>query len=88
MVGVTFFGNFDLASLAIWDRKARWIKDLGWTWGLILFAAITLPWAMMITVRPAISRSSARCISVMLGASRMSSVSGLKAKPQTAIFLP
>ncbi|UAL11179.1 ArnT family glycosyltransferase [Caulobacter segnis] len=39
-----------LAALAIWDRKAGWMKDLGWTWGLILFAAITLPWAMMITV--------------------------------------
>jgi 4-amino-4-deoxy-L-arabinose transferase-like glycosyltransferase len=39
-----------LAALAVWDRKARWIKDLGWTWGLILFAAVVLPWAMMITV--------------------------------------
>lgn len=39
-----------LIALAIWDRKAGWMKDLGWTWGLILFAAITLPWAMMITV--------------------------------------
>lgn len=39
-----------LAALAIWDRKARWMKDLGWTWGLILFAAVVLPWAMMITV--------------------------------------
>jgi 4-amino-4-deoxy-L-arabinose transferase-like glycosyltransferase len=41
---------FAMVALAIWDRKARWMKDLGWTWGLILFAAITLPWAMMITV--------------------------------------
>ncbi|AAK22455.1 ArnT family glycosyltransferase [Caulobacter vibrioides] len=41
---------FALLMLAIWDRKAGWMKDLGWTWGLILFAAITLPWAMMITV--------------------------------------
>ena len=39
-----------LAALAIWDRRVGWMKDLGWTWGLILFAAITLPWAMMITV--------------------------------------
>jgi len=39
-----------LVALAIWDRKARWLKDLGWTWGLILFAAVVLPWAMMITV--------------------------------------
>jgi 4-amino-4-deoxy-L-arabinose transferase-like glycosyltransferase len=41
---------FALVALAIWDRKAAWLKDLGWTWGLILFAAIVLPWAMMITV--------------------------------------
>lgn len=41
---------FALIGLAIWDRKAAWMKDLGWTWGLILFAAICLPWAMMITV--------------------------------------
>lgn len=41
---------FALIGLAIWDRKAGWMKDLGWTWGLILFAAVVLPWAMMITV--------------------------------------
>ncbi len=41
---------FALIGLAIWDRKAGWMKDLAWTWGLILFAAVVLPWAMMITV--------------------------------------
>lgn len=41
---------FALVGLALWDRKAAWMKDLGWTWGLILFAAVCLPWAMMITV--------------------------------------
>nr|WP_295110713.1 glycosyltransferase family 39 protein [uncultured Caulobacter sp.] len=41
---------FALVGLAIWDRKSAWMKDLGWTWGLILFCAICLPWAMMITV--------------------------------------
>ena len=41
-----------LAALALWawDRKAAWLKDLGWSWGPILFAAVVLPWAMMITV--------------------------------------
>jgi len=39
-----------VAALWIWDRKAPWIKDLGWGWGLTLAAAIVLPWAMMITV--------------------------------------
>lgn len=39
-----------IAALWIWDRKAPWLKDLGWGWGLTLLAAIVLPWAMMITV--------------------------------------
>ncbi|CAN5551508.1 phospholipid carrier-dependent glycosyltransferase [soil metagenome] len=39
-----------LAALWIWDRKAPWLKDLGWGWGLILLAAIVLPWATMITI--------------------------------------
>jgi len=39
-----------IAALWIWDRKAPWLKDLGWGWGLILTAAIILPWATMITV--------------------------------------
>lgn len=39
-----------LLMLTLWDRKGRWLKDLGWSWGLILVAAIVLPWATMITV--------------------------------------
>ena len=39
-----------IAALWIWDRKAPWLKDLGWGWGLTLAAAIVLPWAMMSTV--------------------------------------
>lgn len=41
-----------LAVLALWawDRKAGWLKQLGWGWGLILFCAVVLPWATMITV--------------------------------------
>jgi len=37
-------------ALWIWDRKAPWLKDLGWGWGVTVLAAIVLPWAMMITV--------------------------------------
>lgn len=37
-------------ALWIWDRKAAWIKDLGWGWGVTVLAAVVLPWAMMITV--------------------------------------
>jgi 4-amino-4-deoxy-L-arabinose transferase-like glycosyltransferase len=39
------------AVLALWDRRAPWAKTLGWTWGLLLVAAIVGPWAMAITVR-------------------------------------
>jgi 4-amino-4-deoxy-L-arabinose transferase-like glycosyltransferase len=39
-----------LAALAIWDRKAGWIRSLGWGWGAILILAVIGPWAMAITV--------------------------------------
>ena len=39
-----------IAALWAWDRKAPWLKDLGWGWGMILLAAIVLPWATMITI--------------------------------------
>lgn len=37
-------------SLWAWDRKGAWLRDLGWTWGLILMAAIVGPWAAAVTV--------------------------------------
>jgi len=37
-------------SLAIWDRKARWLANLTWDWGLIVFCGLVLPWAVAITV--------------------------------------
>jgi 4-amino-4-deoxy-L-arabinose transferase-like glycosyltransferase len=37
-------------SLAIWDRKAAWLKDIGWVWGLIILAAVVGPWAGAVTV--------------------------------------
>jgi 4-amino-4-deoxy-L-arabinose transferase-like glycosyltransferase len=39
-----------MAALAISERKARWLATIGWGWGLIIFAAVTLPWALAITV--------------------------------------
>jgi 4-amino-4-deoxy-L-arabinose transferase-like glycosyltransferase len=41
-----------LAGLGLWawDGGAPWARGLGWSWGLILIAAIVGPWAMAITV--------------------------------------
>jgi len=41
-----------LAALALVasERKADWLKTLGWGWGLILFAAVVGPWAWAVTV--------------------------------------
>jgi 4-amino-4-deoxy-L-arabinose transferase-like glycosyltransferase len=38
-------------TLWLWDRKAAWAPGLGWSWGLILVAAIAGPWAVAITVK-------------------------------------
>jgi 4-amino-4-deoxy-L-arabinose transferase-like glycosyltransferase len=37
-------------ALAIWERRLRWLTGLGWGWGLIFLCAVTLPWAVAITV--------------------------------------
>ncbi len=41
-----------LAIGALWiaDRRADWLKRLGWVWGLVLVAAVVGPWAAAITV--------------------------------------
>ncbi len=39
-----------LIALAVWDREVRWMRDLGWGWGLILILAVFGPWALAITV--------------------------------------
>ena len=39
-----------LAALWAADRKATWMKDIGWGWGLVLILAICGPWALAITV--------------------------------------
>ncbi len=37
-------------ALCIWDRKAAWLKGLGWTWGAAVFVLVVAPWAWAITV--------------------------------------
>jgi 4-amino-4-deoxy-L-arabinose transferase-like glycosyltransferase len=39
-----------LISLCVADREAKWMKSLGWIWGVVLVAAIVGPWAVAITV--------------------------------------
>jgi len=39
-----------LATLALWDRRARWMAGLGWAWGLLLVAAAVSPWMLAVTV--------------------------------------
>ena len=37
-------------TLSLWDRDIRWLRPLGWGWGLALVALIVGPWALAITV--------------------------------------
>lgn len=41
-----------LAIVSLWavDRRADWIRRLGWSWGLLLVAAVVGPWAVAISV--------------------------------------
>ena len=39
-----------LIALSAWDRNVRWMKCLGWGWGLPLTLLIVVPWAITITI--------------------------------------
>lgn len=39
-----------LIALWAWDRRARWMLSLGWTWGVALILLVVGPWAWAITV--------------------------------------
>lgn len=39
-----------LLALGLWDRQWRWMRNLGWVWGLAFLAAVAGPWAAAITV--------------------------------------
>ncbi len=36
--------------LSLWDRDVKWLRRLGWGWGLPLVALIVGPWAIAITI--------------------------------------
>jgi 4-amino-4-deoxy-L-arabinose transferase-like glycosyltransferase len=36
--------------LSLWDRDVRWLRRLGWGWGVVLVALIVGPWAIAITI--------------------------------------
>ncbi|GAA0646045.1 ArnT family glycosyltransferase [Brevundimonas lenta] len=36
--------------LSVWDRDIKWMRRLGWGWGLPLVALIVGPWAIAITI--------------------------------------
>jgi 4-amino-4-deoxy-L-arabinose transferase-like glycosyltransferase len=40
-----------MAALWIWDRRAPWLRIMGWSWGLILLVALVGPWIAVVTVR-------------------------------------
>lgn len=39
-----------MLTLSLWDRDIRWLRRLGWGWGLPLVALIVGPWAIAITI--------------------------------------
>lgn len=39
-----------MIALSIWDRDAKWLRRLGWGWGLPLVALIVGPWAIAVTI--------------------------------------
>ncbi len=42
--------GLSLLALWSWDRKARWMKDIGWGWGLVIILGLVGPWTLAITV--------------------------------------
>ncbi|RZJ88706.1 MAG: glycosyltransferase family 39 protein [Brevundimonas sp.] len=48
-IGLLVIGLAVIA-LTVWDRDARWLKKLGWGWGLPLTLLIVGPWAIAITI--------------------------------------
>jgi len=47
---ILMVAGLTLLALWAWDRDARWMKSIGWGWGLLLVLAVFGPWALAITV--------------------------------------
>ena len=43
-------GLVTIAALCLWDRSYRWLEQLHFTRGLLVLAALTLPWAILVTL--------------------------------------
>ncbi len=48
-VGPTVAG-LAIVSLCVADRQIKWVRSLGWLWGVMLIAAVAGPWATAISV--------------------------------------
>lgn len=48
---ILMVAGLTLVALGVWDRRWRWMKHIGWGWGLVLVALTVGPWAMAVTVR-------------------------------------
>jgi 4-amino-4-deoxy-L-arabinose transferase-like glycosyltransferase len=43
-------GLVTIAALCLWDRSYRWLEQLHFARGLLVLAALTLPWAILVTL--------------------------------------
>ena len=43
-------GLVTIAALCLWDRSYRWLEQLHFAQGLLVLAALTLPWAILVTL--------------------------------------
>jgi len=48
-IGLLIFA-LTVLTLSVWDRKWRWVGQLGWGWGLVIVLAAVGPWALAATV--------------------------------------
>jgi 4-amino-4-deoxy-L-arabinose transferase-like glycosyltransferase len=81
-----------MMALSVWDRDIKWLKRLGWGWGLPLVALLVGPWAIAITIatdggfwREAIGHDLAAKVA---GGPRATAASGLLSAVALVLFFP